>query len=384
MCRPILALQQYVDNLVSRNKPADVQSELRLSHYIYLTLIAIPLAIVFSVKNLWVGNYAIASVVMVFLGCLVISLLLIPHIQKIERIYHANNFIFVSMVTMVSVWGAKSEGQILWSYTYPLLSIYLFGHKAGLRWSITLLAIILVSLTFFDSLTQTYSYDFKARYCATYLCILMITSWLEHGRNRYISVSTEQKQILEQERNALRLEIEKREKLEKELENLASIDDLTGLYNRRYFWLKASDEIERVKSLNSTATMAILDIDRFKQLNDRFGHPAGDEVLRSLGQHCKQHLRSSDIVGRIGGEEFAILLPYTSIREAKLIIDRFHRQIGQYQFEFKGDTAEITVSIGVCELSDETSSVDRLYVLADKALYEAKENGRDMVVWKQL
>ncbi|WP_375753569.1 GGDEF domain-containing protein [Vibrio sp. HN007] len=382
MCRPIRALQTYVDNLVSRSKTSDVQSELRLHHYIWLVFIAIPLSVIFAIKNIWVGNVEIAGILMVFLSCLAGSLALIPRIHIIEWIYHANNFVFILMVTLVSVWGAKSEGQILWSYTYPLLSVYLFGHRYGLRWSLFLLGVILTSLTFSDSLTQTYSYDFKARYAISYLCILMITTWLEYGRSRYIRESTEQKQILEQERNALRLEIEKREKLEKELENLASIDDLTELYNRRFFWLKANDEIKHVQSLNSTVTMAILDIDRFKRLNDKYGHPAGDDVLRALGAHCKQHLRSSDIVGRIGGEEFAIMLPFTSIKDAKPIIERFHQQISQYHFSFQGEVAEVTVSIGMCELSAEVDSVDRLYALADQALYEAKENGRNRIVCK--
>ncbi|MDG3087746.1 GGDEF domain-containing protein [Vibrio hannami] len=357
-----------------------VRAELRLNHYIWLVFIAVPLSILFGIKNLWVGNFYIAATLGVFLGCIVFSLLLIPHVKNTEKIYHVNNFVFIAMVTLVSVWGAKSEGQILWSYTYPLLSISLFGHKYGLRWSIALLVIIMISLLYFDSLNQTYSYDFEARYCVTYLCIMVITTWLEYGRSRYIKESIEQKRSLESERKTLKREIKKRAQLEEELANLANIDDLTQLYNRRYFWLKANEEISRVRKLNSTLTVAVFDFDRFKKLNDQYGHPAGDEVLRKFGEMCRSSLRESDIVGRIGGEEFAVLLPFTNIEESKQIVRRLCQKISEHRYDFQGEIVGVTSSVGMCELSIENSSIERLYASADKALYEAKAKGRNQII----
>ncbi|WED20535.1 GGDEF domain-containing protein [Vibrio sp. JC009] len=207
----------------------------------------------------------------------------------------------------------------------------------------------------------------------------MITSWLEYGRSRYIQVSTGQKLSLEKERGYLKREIRKRLELQKELQKQANVDDLTQLYNHRHFWFTANGEIDRIRSFNSTATMAILDIDRFKSINDTYGHPSGDEVLKYFGQYFKQHLRKSDTVGRIGGEEFAILLPYTSIEEAKSIMEKLRQQISDHRFTFQEDSVQVTVSVGICEFGQETNNIECLYALADKALFDAKENGRNQV-----
>ncbi|WP_375458668.1 diguanylate cyclase [uncultured Enterovirga sp.] len=165
-----------------------------------------------------------------------------------------------------------------------------------------------------------------------------------------------------------------------EIRRLLTTDKLTGVMNRAHFFELAEAEIVRCQRFGSTLSALMVDIDHFKQVNDTFGHAGGDEVLRQLGQHFRTTLRSIDLVGRLGGEEFAVLLPSIDVEGAKLLAELFRGGASAIRASVDGSPVGFTVSIGCAQLGAETRTIDELLKAADGALYEAKRTGRNRVV----
>jgi diguanylate cyclase (GGDEF)-like protein len=160
-----------------------------------------------------------------------------------------------------------------------------------------------------------------------------------------------------------------------EFAQLSITDALTGLLNRRYIEERLMEEINRVGRSSEPLSFLMLDVDEFKSYNDRFGHPAGDEALRLVGAILKDTVRGADVAARYGGEEFAILLPETSSSEAKVIAERIRKRVEQTDFPNR----KVTVSIGIATFSTELSTAEYLVSAADRALYKAKDAGRNKV-----
>ena len=165
-----------------------------------------------------------------------------------------------------------------------------------------------------------------------------------------------------------------------EVQKLAVTDGLTGLNNRRRFFELAEKEFERYERYETSISAIMFDIDDFKNLNDTYGHQAGDEVLRSIAARCGRVVRENDIIGRYGGEEFAVLLVETGESEAVVVAERLRNEIASRPIKIKGDELlNVTVSVGVATVDASTRSLEELLYNADKALYRAK-SGKDCVV----
>ncbi|HEX9647208.1 MAG TPA: diguanylate cyclase [Alphaproteobacteria bacterium] len=160
----------------------------------------------------------------------------------------------------------------------------------------------------------------------------------------------------------------------------ATIDPLTGALNRRDFLAKGTAEVTRARRYGRVCTLLMLDIDHFKVVNDRYGHAAGDEALRRFTAACKEILRENDIFGRIGGEEFAVILPETKLSGARKLAERLRRRTAEIEIANSGQRFTFTVSIGVAQLAKSDNDIDKFLKRADRALYAAKERGRDRVV----
>jgi len=159
-------------------------------------------------------------------------------------------------------------------------------------------------------------------------------------------------------------------------------DELTRLYNRRYFFVRVNEECERVNRYGGGwFSVLILDIDHFKQVNDTYGHLAGDEVLREIAKILKTSVRSTDVPARFGGEEFIVLLPETDLQGGLKFAERIRKKIEEYTFKYKDKTIPVTVSIGVASggCKDNNRLPDVIIGQADKALYKAKDTGRNRV-----
>ncbi|HET7776028.1 MAG TPA: diguanylate cyclase, partial [Azospira sp.] len=166
------------------------------------------------------------------------------------------------------------------------------------------------------------------------------------------------------------------------LHRLATVDTLTGLYNRSRFLDQAESELGRARRLGRGAAVLMLDVDHFKRINDTHGHGAGDVALKVVGAIISRELRAIDICGRMGGEEFAILLPETDQAGAMQAAERLRQAIAQEQVRAgEGVSLDITVSIGATVLAEEDANVDHVLARADAALYQAKRGGRNRTVF---
>lgn len=166
------------------------------------------------------------------------------------------------------------------------------------------------------------------------------------------------------------------------LEEMALRDSLTGLFNARYLQMRLGEELAAAKRHRTPVSYVLFDIDHFKQVNDDHGHPVGDRMLRLIGRTILSKLREGETAARVGGEEFALLLPHTSAKNAVMGAERIREAIGQTALETdSGHKLSVTVSAGVaCIMDHETHSKETIYRLADQALYQAKEQGRNRVV----
>ena len=161
-----------------------------------------------------------------------------------------------------------------------------------------------------------------------------------------------------------------------QLETLATIDDLTQIYNRRKFFELANKEISRNARYKHDLTMIIIDIDHFKKINDLHGHQIGDEVLKRLTSTISSLIRDTDIFGRIGGEEFSLILPETPKQAAKEFAERMRRCIANEKYP---NIESITISMGLTQLYDD-DTYESAFSRADIALYAAKNSGRNCIV----
>jgi diguanylate cyclase (GGDEF)-like protein len=168
---------------------------------------------------------------------------------------------------------------------------------------------------------------------------------------------------------------------QRDLERLTRLDGLTGLYNRRTFVELTDLELVRAQRQGSATAILLLDLDHFKRVNDTWGHPAGDAVLKNVASVVSKSVRSTDLVGRLGGEEFIILLPGTSVLAARKLAEKVRSRLEANPTLFEQTTIRTTASIGLAgTTAAEKREFDQLYNDADKALYAAKQRGRNQVV----
>ncbi|HSJ08883.1 MAG TPA: diguanylate cyclase [Longimicrobiales bacterium] len=168
----------------------------------------------------------------------------------------------------------------------------------------------------------------------------------------------------------------------RELERLSISDGLTGLFNHRHIHGLLAEEFERVERTGDSMSVAMLDLDRFKSVNDTYGHQAGDRVLVDMADILRATARDIDRLGRYGGEEFMALLPETGIEDAAVFVERVRREVSRHHFDIgKDEPLHMTISAGVATFPhDLIDSPETLVSFADQALYAAKNGGRDRIV----
>ena len=200
---------------------------------------------------------------------------------------------------------------------------------------------------------------------------------LELGATDYVTKPFDEGELLARVKVQLKIKSlqDKLKNANKRLEDLSNIDGLTGLYNRRHLMEVLSQEFEEGKRYSTNLSFIMLDIDDFKSINDLYGHQKGDMVLKEIGKLLKRNLRSTDIVGRYGGEEFAIILPQTDIKGARITAERIRKQVEKHRFE---GLNRVTISLGVSS-NKNCNSIDELIKRADNALYSAKRKGKNRV-----
>jgi diguanylate cyclase (GGDEF)-like protein len=190
--------------------------------------------------------------------------------------------------------------------------------------------------------------------------------------------------VVEQRTQELRKALHEAEALQKRYEQLSTIDELTGLNNRRYFFSEAEGLLARARRHEQICSLLLLDVDFFKQINDEWGHVVGDKVLCAIADVIRQEARGGDLVARVGGEEFVIMLPESGMDGADLMARRVQERLARLDFGAQIGNLKLTASIGISGYFPERDQqvalhalVDQLYAQADSAMYDAKHQGRN-------
>lgn len=163
------------------------------------------------------------------------------------------------------------------------------------------------------------------------------------------------------------------------LRELSQTDQLTELYNRGYWESCLKQEYQRFQRIKVTSSLLIIDIDHFKKVNDTYGHPAGDEVLRQLAKILLDVTRTTDQVGRYGGEEFVMLLIGTDSQQAQVVVNRLQKRISDLTVHYHGHDIRFTLSMGLTEINSEFKNHEQWIHMADQGLYQSKNNGRNQL-----
>ncbi|MBI3562170.1 MAG: diguanylate cyclase [Gammaproteobacteria bacterium] len=178
---------------------------------------------------------------------------------------------------------------------------------------------------------------------------------------------------------AIERDLTEHKQMQSRLENMATTDSLTGLLNRQAFMHRAEQEFSRARRFSRPLSMVMIDVDHFKSINDEYGHAVGDQVLRAMGKVCQARLRDSDCLGRVGGEEFVLLLPDTPQANAMYVAERMRESLVNSPMRLDNLVLSITASFGVASLRDEDIDFNTVLARADAAMYNAKHGGRNQV-----
>lgn len=193
------------------------------------------------------------------------------------------------------------------------------------------------------------------------------------------SIATLEQSVLEQEKY-LREYQENMEKVRLKLVTRSLTDALTGVNNRRAFEERLQEEVKRAERYKTNCSLLMIDVDRFKEYNDTFGHIAGDEALRAVADLLKSNVRAHDYLARYGGEEFVIILPNTDLAGARIMGERFRRTIQSASWKKR----MITISVGIASTNGKKHTPRELLDFSDKALYHAKQSGRNRIsIWSE-
>ena len=257
------------------------------------------------------------------------------------------------------VTGGESNTGPLWFYVFPPLLFYLTDLKTGTAVLLfcCLLAVVVFQFPQLPVVTAEYTTDFKIRFFATLTFESIFCFVLEASRLKA--------------RNELM-------ELARAHEHAARTDELTGLSNRRDMQHRLNEEYSRYRRSGHHFSVALIDLDLFKHINDDYGHDAGDEVLRRFSGLMQTVIRQTDVAARWGGEEFLILLPDTSLLQALTLAERLRSEVANAEFTFAGKRLPITISAGICSIA-KAGSVNELLKQADIHLYNAKEDGRNRI-----
>lgn len=255
--------------------------------------------------------------------------------------------------------GGESNTGPLWFYVFPPLLFYLTNLKTGTAVLLFcyLIAVIVFQFPGLPLVATEYSIDFKIRFFATLtfesiLCFVLEASRLK-ARNELVELAETH-------------------------EHAAKTDELTGLSNRRDMQNRLMAEFSRYQRSGHHFSIALIDLDLFKTINDQFGHDAGDQVLRDFSGLIKAIIRQNDVAARWGGEEFLLLLPDTSLLQALTLAERLRSKVASTRFQFRGTDLPVTLSAGVCSIV-KAGSIDDLLKQVDIHLYNAKEAGRNRI-----
>lgn len=339
--------------------------------YFWMMISAAVTCLIFAVYDFKIGQQLIASILV--LVALIISFSIYLLYQKVIPsiwIYQISAMVFFILFSLLVNSSGNNIERLFWCYTFPIATTFVIGVRRGMLWSGLFLCVTTTQLLFF--LENHYTQSFLFTFVMVYTIIMTITGWIEFYKNKYY-------QKIKLQHSKLKLEIEKKQLLEQKLTIMSQVDSLSGLWNQRHFWNLVETRKNTAKKNEQLICMAVIDIDNFKQINDSYGHPNGDQVIRAVADKIKQHIGEPHLAGRIGGDEFAILFVNQECYKSYKQADELRAEIAAMRLDCI-EGAMVTISIGLATLKNYSDLTSRLYKNADSALYEAKHKGRNQVV----
>ena len=341
--------------------------------------IGVPVMAAYGIAALRSGSWPLLGLIVanVVIICVSYAAMLRGHLRTwIPRPGMAT---YAALLIYLVAHSGEEHSHALWFFSFPVVSLMLLPPREGVVWSSLGIAVAaaIMALGGPESGTSAYSAAFAVRFTITAILITAGIFWSEVALRRYQEETSAQRTASEAESARMKAEIARRVSLESDLRVLASTDALTGLINRRAFMDRFAHELLRSQRHGPMPTLLILDIDHFKTINDRHGHPVGDAVLAHLAHLLKSSLRNVDIVGRIGGEEFAVVLVETNAETGQPVIERLLQRIRETSVLLAdGTPLRFTASIGSSEIL-RGDTIDTAIQRADEALYTAKKSGRN-------
>ncbi len=232
--------------------------------------------------------------------------------------------------------------------------------------------------TFHENVSKTNNFENLKSFVATQLT--KISSVLHDRRDEYVhrieKAERESESLKKNFKNLIGKVIDKNKMLMEEIQR----DPLTEIYNRRTYEVTLTTELERFQRYRKPFTLIFFDVDHFKLVNDRFGHEAGDRVLKAISRRVRDVLRKPDVFARYGGEEFVVVLPETGLDNGLTVAMKIREVVEETVFEYEGERVPVTISLGVTEAQPADQDTSAISIRADKLLYRAKEEGRNRVI----
>ncbi len=286
---------------------------------------------------------------------LTLALILFLRVNKKNYTFVSHALLLFSMMTFISalLFVPQDEYRMIWFYLLIFVAYILKGSYSGLFYTALSITVIITA----NTLTQLHISQLGINSAVLGLVIGSFLSWTYTNK-----IASYEKSLKEKN---------------EELRQLASIDSLTGVINRRSFDELSKCYFETAQREKEDLTLLILDLDLFKNVNDRYGHQVGDMLLVHFAKAIEPLLRKSDIFGRIGGEEFAILLFHTDLNGGLVLAEKIHETLKNIAMTHGDEQISITNSIGISQIKQNDIDFDALFKRADKALYQAKKEGRN-------
>lgn len=312
---------------------------------VFLSYLGISLAILFAFVSFWRGYTYLFFIKLGIASLYALNLVYLLRSKKTT----APCVIGFTLTVGMMVIAAKISGiyALFWIYVIPLLAFFLFGLRGGIVANVAALTVITISLFFHDSGLAGLQLA-ELDIALSYLVVMGMAFFYEKQKQEYAT----------------------------EVERISHVDPLTGAFNRRVLHAMLRREMQRAGRYTQPLSVIMMDIDRYKRINDRHGHKHGDHVLRNFAEIVRDNIRSSDCFVRYGGDEFIILAPNTDLNKAGHIADKIRRLVATHNF---GRNRRATVSAGVAQCR--CGEREEMFLhRADKALYRAKHRGRNRVI----
>ncbi|WP_240224905.1 GGDEF domain-containing protein [Rheinheimera hassiensis] len=345
---------------LNRNYTKQAQNiDARRRHYIlaFVSYITSAIMFVYGVKNINAEQILLPIILFGTGLAFLLNILLFHFSRNLERACIVEAVLVGSFVLSLVYQGGFNNTALYWVFPFPAILFGLLGVRNALLSNALMLVALCIMLFIPELILAQYKDAEASRFIASLLIVIAVCWINEHYRER----SHQAMDLLQQS---------------KEIQ--ANTDSLTGLANRRFIDSSLLPSLAQQPRQFLPMALIMCDIDHFKQLNDRFGHDVGDEVLKAVAALFRRNLRQQDIASRTGGEEFLLILPHTSRADAFLVAEKIRQQLGSSRLLANNAEYKVSASFGVA-LCDSPDSFQDAVKLADQQMYLSKRNGRNQV-----